>query len=109
MSSKDKDVIKQKLEGYVLVKPGNLAELKPGDRVRYMVNGELRGGGAVKQNRWPNYVVLMNVINKVTWCMQLKEPSLKVWCRPLEKVNKEKADAQKIYELYKQGKLVKKK
>ena len=109
MSTKDKDVIKQKLEGYTAVKPAKLAELKPGDRIRYMINNELRGGGAVKQNRWPDYIVLINVINKASWCMQLKEPSLKVWCKPIEKVNKERDEAQKVYELYKQGKLVKKK
>ena len=109
MSTSDKDAIKKKLEGYVAVKPAKLAELKPGDRVRYMVNNELKGGGAVKQNRYPDYIVLMNVINKVSWCMQLKEPTLKVWCRPLEKVSKDRTEAQKVYELYKQGKLVKKK
>ena len=109
MSTKDKDVIKQKLVGYTAVKAAKLAEIKPGDRVRYMLNGELRGGGACKQNRWPDYIVLMNVINKVTWCMQLKDPSLKVWCKTIDKVNKERTEAQKVYELYKQGKLVKKK
>lgn len=109
MSTCDKDVIKEKLKGYSPVKPQQLAELKPGDRVRYMINNELRGGGAVKQNRWPDYIVLMNVMNKVSWCMQLKEPTLKVWCRPVESVNRDRDEAKKVYELYKQGKLVKKK
>ena len=54
--------------GKATVKPAKLAELKPGDRIRYMVNNELRGGGAVKQNRYPDYIVLLNVINKVSWC-----------------------------------------
>ena len=109
MSTSDKDLIKEKLKGYSLVKPHQLCELKPGDRVRYMINNELRGGGAIKINKWPDYIVLINVITKVTWCMQLKEPTLKVWCKPLEKVNKERIEASKVYDLYKAGKLVKKK
>lgn len=109
MSTTDKETIKKKLEGYSPVRPSDLCSLKPGDRVRYMVNNELRGGGAVKANRWPDYIVLLNVMNKASWCMQLKEPTLKVWCKPLERVAKEKEDAARVYALYKEGKLVKKK
>lgn len=107
--SQDQQAIKKKLEGYTAVKANCLETLKPGDRVRYMTNNEFRGGGSVKTNRYPDYIVLMNVINKVTWCMQLKDPTLKVWYKPLEKVAKEHEERAKIYELYKQGKLTKKK
>ena len=97
MSTTDKDIIKKKLEGYSQVKLNKLCELQPGDRVRYMINNELRGGGAIKLNKWPDYIVLINVMNKTTWCMQLKEPTLKVWCKSLEKVQKERDDRDKIY------------
>lgn len=107
--SQDKSTIKKKLEGYSIVKANCIESLKPGDRIRYMSNNEFRGGGSVKTNRYPDYIVLMNVINKVTWCMQLKDPTLKIWCKPLEKVTKENEEKAKVYELYKQGKLVKKK
>ena len=101
--------IKKKLEGYSPVRPVQLKTIKPGDRIRYMINNEFRGGGAVKSNKYPDYIVLINVINKATWCMQLKDPTLKVWLRPLESIVAERDDMSRVYEMYKQGKLVKKK
>jgi hypothetical protein len=100
--------MKKKLEGYKVCSGKCLEQLMPGDRVRYMMNNEFRGGGAVKMNRYPDYVVLMNVMTKATWCMQLKNPTLKVWVRKMEKVSKEREDMAKIYKMYKEGKLVKK-
>ena len=101
--------IKEKLEGYSVVRNNQIQNIKPGDRVRYMVNNEFRGGGVVKLNKYPDYVVLMNVIKKVTWCMQLKEPTLKIWVRSSEKVAQANDEKDKIYKMFKEGKLVKKK
>ena len=101
--------IKKKLVGYNAVTCQQLPNLKPGDRIRYMSNNEFRGGGAVKTNRYPSYIVLVNVMTNVSWCMQLKDPTLKVWVKSLEKVTEERADMQRVYQLYKEGKLSKKK
>lgn len=101
--------IKKKLEGYSPVKPQALPNIKPGDKLRYMVQNEFRGGGAVKINKYPEYIVLVNVVNKASWCMQLKDPTLKVWVKSLEKVNSERDQKEKIWQLYKEGKLIKKK
>ena len=102
--------IKKKLEGYKVIPLSKTCELKPGDRIRYMKNNEFRGGGAVKINKFPDYVVLLNVVNKASWCMQLKDPELtKIWVKTLEKIQNEKNDMQKVIQLYKEGKLVKKK
>lgn len=101
--------IKKKLEGYKSLALNKASELQPGDRVRYMKDNEFKGGGAVKLNKYPDYIVLMNVINKASWCMQLKDPSLKIWVKPLDKVKAEKEEMIKIHKLYKEGKLVKKK
>ena len=101
--------IKEKLQGYSVVKGNQIQAIKPGDRVRYMVNNEFRGGGVVKLNKYPDYIVLLNVIKKVTWCMQLKEPTLKIWLRSSENIANATAEKEKIFKLYKEGKLVKKK
>jgi hypothetical protein len=100
--------IKKKLVGYKSIPLCKAKDLKPGDRIRYMKDNEFKGGGAVKINKYPDYVVLLNVINKASWCMQLKEPSLKLWVKTLEKVASEKEDMYKIVQMYKEGKLVKK-
>ena len=101
--------IKKKLEGYKAIQLNKTADLKPGDRIRYMTNNEFKGGGAIKINKYPDYIVLLNVVNKATWCMQLKDPTLKIWVKPLSYMQKEKEETEKIMKLYKEGKLVRKK
>ena len=101
--------IKKKLEGYKSIPLEKAKDLQPGDRVRYIKDNEFRGGGAVKLNKFPEYIVLMNVMNKASWCMQLKDPTLKIWVKPLAKINSDKEEMQNIVKLYKEGKLVKKK
>ena len=101
--------IKKKLEGYKVINLEKTASLQPGDRVRYIKDNEFRGGGVVKINKCPEYIVLMNIMNKASWCMQLKDPTLKIWVKPLTKIQDEKSEEQRIIELYKQGKLIKKK
>lgn len=101
--------IKKKLEGYKAIPLNKACDIKPGDRVRYVKDNEFKGGGAVKLNKFPDYIVLMNVINKASWCMQLKDPTLKIWVKPLEKVRKDTQEIYKIAQMYREGKLVKKK
>jgi hypothetical protein len=101
--------IKKKLVGYTLVKPTNLSKLKPGDRIRYMSNTQFRAGGAIRANHYPDYIVLVNLMNKASWCMQLKDPTLKVWSKSMNSINLERKEMQDVYEMYKAGKLAKKK
>ena len=99
--------IKNKLKNYTYVNPKQIFSIKPGDRLRYFINGEFRMGGTVKLNKYPKYIVMINPINKATWCIQLTEPTLQMYRKSLSKINKEKKDMMKIYELYKNGKLCK--
>ena len=109
--------IKSKLEGYKEFKKSELINVKPGDKVRYITNNEFRGGGVVKINKFPEYIVLLNVIKNVTWCMQIKsDPTLVVYVKTKaveqkekEKKEKEFCEMKKIFEMYKSGKLEKKK
>ena len=100
--------IKKKLEGYTLLKNNQIAKLVPGDRIRYMVNNQFRAGGTVRSSsNYPVYIVLVNVINNVSWCVQLKDPTLKIWCKSLKAINAEKDEKNLIYSQYKAGKLKK--
>ena len=98
--------IKQKLENYSIVKPQAIEGIKPGDKLRYMTNNEFRGGGVVKINKYPDYIVLLNPIKNVSWCMQLKDPTLSIWKK---NIDKEALQKEKIFKLYQEGKLTKKK
>lgn len=107
-STFDDKTIKEKLIGYTLLKNDKYSQLKPGDLVRYMSHGKFKMGGVVKQVSFPKYFVCMNMRNRsLTWCVQFNEPTLKLYVKTTDKVKKEKDDARKIMELYKQGKLVK--
>lgn len=100
--------LKAKLEGYKELKACNIAGVKPGDKLRYFSNNTFKGGGVVKRNSYPDYIVLLNVVNNASWCLQLKDPGLsKIWIKSIEKTDEERKEKEDIYRLYKEGKLVK--
>tara|TARA_B100001094_G_scaffold325332_1_gene379486 strand:+ start:174 stop:536 length:363 start_codon:yes stop_codon:yes gene_type:complete len=109
--------IKSKLEGYKEICRKDLAKIQSGDKLRYITNNEFRGGGVVKINKYPDYMVLINVMNKHTWSMQIKtDPTLVVYAKTKEMQEKEKEQKEKeleemkrVYDMYKSGKLEKKK
>ena len=103
--------IQEKLKGYKKCKnKGEIENIVPGDWVRYITNNEFRGGGIVKINKYPDYVVLMNPIKKVTWCMQVKsDPTLTVYIKKSEDSKKENEKMREVYEKFKKGEIVVKK
>jgi hypothetical protein len=101
------DTIKKKLEGYTECKGKDIKSLETGDRIRYEKDSEFKIGGVIKFIKPETYLVLINPINKATWSVQLKDPTLKVWMRKKKTIQKEQADMKRIYEMYKQGKLEK--
>tara|TARA_B100001996_G_scaffold381517_1_gene371102 strand:- start:670 stop:1002 length:333 start_codon:yes stop_codon:yes gene_type:complete len=103
--------IQEKLKGYKKCKSKiEIEKFVPGDRVRYITNNEFRGGGIVKLNKYPDYVVLMNPIKNVTWCMQIKsDPTLIVYLKKADDLKKENEKMREIYEKFKKGEIVVKK
>jgi len=101
------DYISEKLEGYKECSANDLKQLVNGDRVRYMKNNEFKLGGVVKYNNYPEYIALINYYNKASWCMQLKEPTLKVWARTKAEMKKEEEKMKRVYEMYLNGELIK--
>jgi hypothetical protein len=69
------------LDGFKEVKPTKYASIPIGVYVRYFKDGELRYGGFLKVMSHPDYMVLYNNRKKVSWSVQLKDPSLHVWIR----------------------------
>lgn len=72
---------KEKLKGFKKVKPTELCNIQSGDFIKYSVNNKLRNGGLVHQNHHPKYLVLANYRIPTTWCVQLNEPSLKLYIK----------------------------
>ena len=101
--------IKEKLDGYTLVPANKIKNLQVGDDIRYISNNAFRMGGRIKANNFPKYIVCMNVIKKISWCIQITDPTFKVWVKTTADRQKERTADEKILKMYKDGKLVQKK
>ena len=88
---------KQVTKGYKYITPKQwektVPNLQPNDLIRYSVNNEFRSGGFLKRNCWPKYLVLINYSNKASWCVQLNQPTLKLWVRTKKVRDQAKKDA----------------
>ena len=82
-------------------------KLKPGDNVKYATNLTLKGGGVLKANKCPNFLVLRNNFKNISWCVQLVDPTLRLWIKE-DKDSKLNAKKDKVFESYQKGLLVKK-
>lgn len=96
---------KELLKGFKEVRPAKFKNIQVGDRVRYIVDKELRKGGVVKFVKYPDYIVLTNYSKGVSWSVQLKQPSLHLWIKTKEMIQHEKDEMKRVYNEYKQGRL----
>ena len=99
-------VAKESLDGFSGVKLSEIETIRPGDNMKYSVDGVLKGGGIVKTNKFPDYIALKNKFKSVSWCVQLKEPTLQIWIKTPETEAKETEEKKKVWDLYKAGKLM---
>jgi len=98
---------KESLIGYREIKGKEYSKIQVGDRIRYFIDGEFRKGGMIKAVKYPDYIVCMNPINKVTWCVQLKNPTLQAYIMTKADRVKTNQEKEKIYKAFKDGTLVK--
>lgn len=80
------------LNGFREIKPTKYASIPLGVYVRYFKDGELKYGGFLKVMKHPDYMVLFNYNKKVSWSVQLKDPSLHVWIKDPNKPEKKKTE-----------------
>ena len=97
---------KDLLDGYTFVKNADFQKIEQGYNIKYSVDGVLKGGGIVKTNKFPDFIAVKNKFKNISWCVQLKEPTLQIWIKTPDTELKELAEKKKIWELYKSGKLM---
>ena len=97
--------IEEKLKDYKEIKPGKWKDIEINDRMRYISNGTFKSGGRVKRNAYPDYIVLANDMKNLSWCVQLKDPTLKLYIRSFSKIQRETDEMKKIYKDLKDGKI----
>jgi hypothetical protein len=78
------------------VKMNKIVNLKPGDLIKYRVDKELKHGGLLSKNMYPNYLVLANYAKHVTWCVQLTNPTLDLYVKTKETLAVERAKKNKL-------------
>lgn len=94
---KDKDEIKQFLEGYKKIDPNELGTIECGSFIRYIKpDGVLCKGGTLTKNCSPKYWMLTNSKLKKTWSVQL-QPGYKYYTVDKEKQKMQRSEADNIY------------
>ena len=103
--SSDKEKIKKKLEGWILVPEDYTYRIDCGIWIKYInKNGSFRNGGILIKNSSPEYFVLKNPIRNISWSVNLKDNH--IFIEDQEEKEKEKKMKQLLYDLRKNGDIV---
>lgn len=101
---------KELLTSFKLLKPERYETIQTNDFIRYYIDNDLKYGGFVKHiNLEKKYIVLANYNKHVSWCVQLTNPQLKIYIKSRKKMQEEKTAMRKVFQMYKEGQLVKQK
>lgn len=100
--SSDKEQIKKKLEGWILVPEDYTYRIDCGIWIKYInKNGSFRNGGLLIKNSSPEYFVLKNPIKNISWSVNLKDNH--IFIENEEEKEKEKNMKNVLYNLWKKG------
>ena len=70
--SKNPEELNKKMEGYIQIYPENYKDIECGVWVKYITEDKkYRSGGILKMNRAPDYFVLKNSFNNISWTVNL--------------------------------------
>jgi hypothetical protein len=72
--SKNPEELNKKMEGYIQIYPENYKDIECGIWVKYLTeDNKYRSGGILKMNRAPDYFVLKNSFNNLSWTVNLEK------------------------------------
>ena len=70
--SNNPEELNKKMEGYIQIYPENYKDIECGVWVKYITEDKkYRSGGILKMNRAPDYFVLKNSFNNISWTVNL--------------------------------------
>ena len=97
--SQDKNEIKGKFEGFILVPKEDYKCMQPGAFIRYLKDGKLyRSGGILKLNRAPTYWILESTDGKkIRWSVPLQNTKNVYYQRDMDEVRRTKKNKEKLY------------
>jgi len=72
--SNNPEELTKKMEGYIQIFPENYKDIECGIWVKYLTeDNKYRSGGILKLNRAPDYFVIKNSFNNVSWTVSLEK------------------------------------
>ena len=100
--SNDMNMFKEKLEGCVQIHKDNYEDIDTGIWLKYITSdNKYRSGGILINNKFPQYFVLKNPYNNLSWCADLTK---NIFFMKKTSILKEKMiEKNNLYELYKAG------
>lgn len=103
--SSNKTEIKNRLEDWILVPNEYIYKLDNGIWVKYVSHeGKYRNGGVIINNSSPEYIVLKNPINKITWSVNIKINH--IFIEDQDKKKEIEKMKNLLYDLWKKGEIV---
>ena len=97
--SQDKEEIKGKFQGFILIPKDEYKCMQPGAFIRYLKDGKLyRSGGTLKLNRAPDYWILESTDGKkIRWSVPLQNTKNIYYQRDMDEVRRTKKNKDKLY------------
>jgi len=98
--SKDKEELKKKFEGFLLIPKEDYKCIQPNTYIRYLKDGKLyRSGGILKLNKAPKYWLLQSADkrNKIRWSVPLENTKNVYYQKDMDAVRREAKNKDKLY------------
>jgi hypothetical protein len=98
--SKDKEELKKKFEGFLLIPKEDYKCIQPNTFIRYLKDGKLyRSGGILKLNKAPKYWLLQSADkrNKIRWSVPLENTKNVYYQKDMDALRREAKNKDKLY------------
>ena len=100
--SDDPEEISKKLEGYIQIHPDNFKDIECGIWIKYITHEKkYRSGGILKLNKAPDYFIVENPYNKISWSVGCEKNF--IFIKENDTSNETNLTKKRLFELYKAG------
>lgn len=100
--NEDNGEIIKNLKNFISVPKEFCEYLILGARIKYITDeGIFRYGGILINNKFPDYIVLLNPYKKITWCVNLNTNN--IFMEDMKKKKEEKNIKDSLFKLYEQN------
>lgn len=100
--NEDNGEIIKNLKNFISVPKEFCEYLILGSRIKYITeDGIFRYGGILINNKFPDYIILLNPYKKITWCVNLNTNN--IFMEDMKKKKEEKNIKDSLFKLYEQN------